>query len=427
MQIHVVSPSESLFDIANAYGVRPELLIESNEIQFPEELVVGQSIVIPIWGSYYFVELGDTVFSISKKLGVPENQIIQLNEIADPNSLEVGTRLYIPQKPRTTKDIGAYLDIDITGERSKEEVEDVGDELTYLNLFSYKVNRDGSLTQLNDEEPLQAAKDNNIYPIMVITNVENGQFSRELATEILSNDELINKLLDNAIKTMKEKGYKGIDFDFEYLGAENKERYVSFLKLASEKLKKEGYTLSAALAPKYSDDQTGILYEGHDYKAIGDIVDYVFFMTYEWGWSGGPPRPVAPIDEVRKVMDYALSVVPKNKIMMGIPLYGYDWTLPYVRGGKFAKAISSQQAIELANKYGVEIKYDEEAQSPYFNYTDEEGKAHIVWFEDARSIQAKFDLVKELGLKGLFYWVLGRDFPQNWLLIEDNFIVKKRV
>jgi len=142
---------------------------------------------------------------------------------------------------------------------------------------------------------------------------------------------------------------------------------------------------------------------------------------------GGPPRAVSPINEVRRVMEYAISEVPRDKIMMGIPLYGYDWTLPYEQGGSWAKSISPQRAIELAQKYGVAIQYDPISQAPYFFYTDEQGRRHEVWFEDARSIQAKFNLAKELGIRGVFYWVLGNDFPQNWLLIQDNFNVRKRV
>lgn len=425
MQIHVVQPNETLSEISEIYSVPEYILIDSNEIMNPNQLVVGQTIVIPIWGSYYFVQEGDTIKSISDKTGVPEKQIITINSIEDPTMLEVGTRLYLPQKPREVKEIGAYIDPEITGERSTEVVDEYNDLLSVLNIFSYKINTDGTLTPIKDEAIVQTALNNNIYPQMVITNIEESGFNTDLATTILSKEELQNKLLDNAIKIMKEKGYKGLDFDFEYLGKINRESYNNFLRKAKDRLKKEGYSISSALAPKISDVQTGVLYEGHDYKAHGDIVDTIYFMTYEWGWSGGPPRPVAPIDEVEKVMKYAIENVSKNKIMMGMPLYGYDWTLPYTKGGQFARAISSQQAIELARKYGVEIMYDEEAQSPYFNYLDEESKAHIVWFEDARSALAKFNLIKDLGIKGGFYWVLGRDFPQGKLLIEDNFIVKK--
>jgi spore germination protein len=149
-------------------------------------------------------------------------------------------------------------------------------------------------------------------------------------------------------------------------------------------------------------------------------------MTYEWGYSAGPPMAVSPIGPVRDVLEYAITEMPSRKIMMGQNLYGYDWTLPFVPGGQYAKAVSPQQAIQLASRYNEAILYDYEAQAPHFNYTDESRKEHKVWFEDARSIQAKFDLIKELNLRGISYWKLGLAFPQNWLLIANNFEVEKK-
>ncbi|MCY8742337.1 glycosyl hydrolase family 18 protein, partial [Bacillus haynesii] len=147
--------------------------------------------------------------------------------------------------------------------------------------------------------------------------------------------------------------------------------------------------------------------------------------TYEWGYSGGPPMAVSPIGPVREVIEYALTEMPASKIVMGQNLYGYDWTLPYTPGGPLARAISPQRAIEIASENNAAILYDETAQAPYFRYTDNAGKQHEVWFEDARSIQAKFDLIRELNLRGISYWKLGLSFPQNWLLIADQFNVVK--
>lgn len=426
MQIYVVKPGDTVEEIAMRYSVPPSILIESNQIENPDALVPGQTIVIPIWGSYYFVQPGDTIYSISKAKDIDVEQLIRINNIQKETKLMPGMRLYIPPKPRKPLQTGAYIDGDITGENSSQEVQDIGEFLTTLQVFSYEVNSEGELTPPPEElNTIDAAYNREIAPLMVLTNIEDGQFSQEAATAILNNEALQDQILDDVIKIMKEKGYKGLDIDFEYLGAENREKYNQFLVKARDKTSENAFTLSSALAPKISDDQVGILYEGHDYEFHGKVNDYVYLMTYEWGWTGGPPRAVAPINEVEKVIDYALTKIPKEKIMMGIPLYGYDWTLPYVEGESRARAISSQEAIDLAREYGVNIEYDEVAQSPYFNYVDEEGREHEVWFEDARSAQAKFDLVKSRNIGGLFYWVLGRDFPQNWLLLEDNFIPKK--
>jgi len=427
VQIHVVRPGDSLWQMSQTYGVPVNQIIEANEIPNPNQLVVGQAIVIPIWGRYHWVRPGESLYAISSLYNVPIAEIVRINRIADPSQIPVGLRLYIPQGPRPVVDVAAYIDPRITRARSAQEVDKVGEHLTFLNIFSYAVNRDGTLTPVEDQPSINAAYRHRVAPLMVITNFENGTFSTELATTILTSEELQDKVLDEAMRIMKQKGYLGLDFDFEYLGAQNRERYNQFLRKARDILKPEGYFISTALAPKLSAEQVGVLYEGHDYEAQGQIVDFIFFMTYEWGWSGGPPMAVSPLNEVRRVMEYAVSAVPRDKIMMGIPLYGYDWTLPYVRGGPFARSISPQQAIQLAVRYNARIEYDPVSQAPHFNYYDEQRRQHEVWFEDARSIQAKFNLVKELGLRGFFYWVLGHEFPQNWLLVEDNFVVRKRV
>ena len=144
-----------------------------------------------------------------------------------------------------------------------------------------------------------------------------------------------------------------------------------------------------ALAPKTSAGQRGLLYEGHDYAALGSAVDAALLMTYEWGYTYGPPMAVAPLPNVRAVLDYAVTELPPEKILLGIPNYGYDWPLPYVQGETKAASLSNQAAIELAIRHQIAIHYDETAQSPYFHYTDEAGTVHEVWFEDARSLSAK--------------------------------------
>jgi len=428
MQIHVVQPGETLLQIAQRYSVSVDELVNANDIQNSNRLVVGQTIVIPIWGSYHWMQPGESIYSISRQYNVPVERLLEINQIANPEAIPVGFRLYIPQKDRPVVDTAAYIDPNITGDRSVQAVNEAAEHLTFLNVFQYAITRDGSMKEVpGDQALIQAAYNHRAVPLMVISNFEEGTFTNELATEFLNNEQLQDQILTTAIRIMKEKGFLGIDFDIEYVGGRNREAYNRFLRKARDRLKAENFFISSALAPKLSAEQTGVLYEGHDYQAQGEIVDFIFFMTYEWGWSGGPPMAVSPINEVRRVMNYAVSVVPRNKIMMGIPLYGYDWTLPYVPGGPFARSISPQEAIQLAVRYNASIQYDVRSQAPFFYYTDNRGRQHVVWFEDARSIQAKFDFVKQLGIRGFFYWVLGRDFPQNWLLVQDNFIVRKRV
>ena len=255
---------------------------------------------------------------------------------------------------------------------------------------------------------------------MVITPLDRQErFNNQLVVRLLSDTQMRDTLLDNILQTMGEKGYEALDIDFEFIPGEFREAYVTFIEEARRRLNAEGYLVSVAVPPKVADDQPGLLYEGIDYRAIGNAADSIFLMTYEWGYKYGPPMAIAPIPSVRRVLDYAVSVIPPDRIDMGIPNYAYDWPLPYQRGTTVAETIGYLEAIERAQIYGAEIQYDEEAQAPYFYYTSEDDTAHVVWFEDVRSIRAKYDLIAEYGFKGGGYWNLMREFRQNWMYVNQ--------
>ena len=142
-------------------------------------------------------------------------------------------------------------------------------------------------------------------------------------------------------------------------------------------------------------------------------------------YTYGPPMATAPLNNMRRVLQYGVTVIDPNKILMGIPNYAYDWPLPFVRGTTAAESISNQEAIERAVQYGVEIKFDETAASPFYNYTNAEGIEHVVWFDDVRSMNAKLRLIPELGLKGGGIWQIMNFFPGLWLAMDSLFTIEK--
>lgn len=428
MQIHVVQRGQTLFGIAQAYNSSVQAIVEANEIPAPGRLVVGQALVIPITGSFYWVRRGDTLYSIAGRFGIPFQTLARVNRIPVNAVLRVGTRLYIPPRPRRRAEINAYLEPrgEEVSEALSRQAEETSPYLTYLAPFSFEIQRNGTLKAPPLGNLADIAGRQDVTLMMVVTNLENEQFSSELGRIVLNDRAVQDRLLNEIIATADRLGFRDIHFDMEFLRPEDREAYNAFLRRARDRIHAKGYLLSTALAPKTSATQQGAWYEAHDYRAHGQIVDFVVIMTYEWGYSGGPPMPVSPIGPVRRVLEYALTEIPASKIMMGQNLYGYDWTLPYVAGGPYARALSPQAAIALAGRENAAIRYDYTAQAPHFNYLDDEGREHKVWFEDARSIQAKFSLVKELGIRGVSYWKLGLPFPQNWLLIEENFEVVKR-
>ncbi|MEW9701109.1 glycosyl hydrolase family 18 protein [Paenibacillus sp. SI8] len=428
MQIHAIQKGQSLYQLSQTYGVSVDAIAKANEIDPSQQLVIGQALVIPIIGSYYWVQPHESLYLIARKVGVDPHTLASVNGIPIGRPLPVGFRLYIPPIPRTSAEVNAYLE-PRGGDVSpllKDSAKEAAPHLTYLAPFSFRIKRDGTLQAPPLDDLSTIASQEGVTLMMVVTNLENDQFSAGLGHIILTDETVQNHLLDTIIKTAKQYGFRDIHFDIEHLLPSDREAYNRFLRKAADRIHKEGYLMSTALAPKTSSAQAGEWYTAHDYKAHGEIADFVIIMTYEWGYSGGPPMAVSPIGPVRKVLEYALTEMPASKIMMGQNLYGYDWTLPYVKGGPFAKAVSPQAAIDLARKNNAQILYDYTAQAPHFNYWDAAGKEHTVWFEDARSIQAKFRLLKELKLRGISYWKLGLSFPQNWLLIDSNFNVVKR-
>ncbi|NOU78201.1 LysM peptidoglycan-binding domain-containing protein [Paenibacillus sp. LMG 31459] len=428
MQIHVVQTGQTLYGIADAYGVNMDTITEANQLSAPGRLVIGQTLVIPMVGQYYWVQQGDSFYSIAKRFGLKASELAEVNGLTLNQPLQAGFRLYIPPVPRRQAEVNAYIEPrgEAVSQALQNAAAEAAPELTYLAPFSFRIKRDGSLQAPPLDNLASIAAQNRVTLMLVVTNLEDAQFSSELGRIILNDVAVQDRLLENIVTEAKRLNFRDIHFDLEFLRPEDREAYNAFLRKAADIIHKEGFLMSTALAPKTSASQTGAWYTAHDYKVHGQVADFVIIMTYEWGYSGGPPMAVSPIGPVRQVLTYASSEIPPGKIMMGQNLYGYDWTLPYVAGGEYAKALSPQAAIDLARNRNAAIQYDYKAQAPHFDYTDDAGRQHKVWFEDARSIQAKFDLIKELDLRGISYWKLGLPFPQNWLLIEDNFNVVKK-
>ncbi len=162
--------------------------------------------------------------------------------------------------------------------------------------------------------------------------------------------------------------------DFENMFPADRPLYTEFIAVLSARLRALGLVSSIAVAPKWADFPNAPWVGAFDYAALGRSVDFIFIMTYEWGWVGGPPQPVAPVNLVRRVLEYATSLVPSSRIMQGLPLYGYDWPLPDLPE-TLAATVDPQQAIALAATFGAVISYDPVAQTPTFTYTDATGQA----------------------------------------------------
>lgn len=288
---------------------------------------------------------------------------------------------------------------------SKETLEWWLPRLSWVAAFSYGFTEDGNLINLEDANLIIPATEAGVRPMKVLTPLDaDGNFNDNIAIRVFENPDAQQNLIDNIEANIKNKNMGGVDFDFEYLAADYADDYVELVGRTRGRLRPQGYLTTVALAPKVSTDQPGLLYQGHDYAGMGQAADYCLLMTYEWGYTYGPPLPVSPINSVRRVLDYGVTQIPPEKILMGMSNYGYDWRLPFVQGESKAEKLTNYQALARAEYYGVDVQYDEEAQAPFFTYTSPDGSEHIVWFEDERSWRARLALVEEYGLAGISIW-----------------------
>ncbi len=377
MQIYVVQPGDSLDRIAGLYGTTIAELSYANQIPYPYQLAVGQALLVPI---------GE---------GDVDRRIVSANGYAYP---------FI--SPWVLEQTLPYL--------------------TSLFVFSYGFTTEGQLIppDVSEDWMIAEALDFSVSPILVLTPLgADGRFNNNLIHEVLISETAMETLISNLLQTMEEKGFQGVDVDFEYILAEDRDRFTSFVAELRRRMNAAGYVVSVALAPKTSADQPGLLYEGKDYGGLGAAANEVLLMAYEWGYTYGPAMAVAPLNKVRQVIEYALTEIPSEKINLGIPNYGYDWTLPYVRGESRAVTIGNVEAVQIAIGRDVPILFDETAQSPFFRYVSE-GREHEVWFEDVRSLQAKYNLLNEYDLKGIGVWQIMRLFRAMWLLYAGLFYVE---
>lgn len=376
----------------------------------------------------YVVRAGDTAWAIAQKFQIPLERLMWDNQLEEEIPLVVGQALVIRRgdgdgRKQPVISVGyAYPFI------RSEILEETLTYLTDVYVFAYRFDREARLIgpDTPDDRMLEEVRALNGSPVLVLASLdENGGFDRELLSWFLNDQEAQEEIIRQVEAVVLEKGFQGVDVDFEYAKEDDSQAFADFVWNIREVINGLGYPVSVTLAPKTRDDQPGALYEGTDYRLLGEAADQALLMTYEWGYSRGQPMAVAPVNLVRRVADYAVSRIPREKLLLGIPNYGYDWPLPFRQGETEAKSIGNVEAVRLAAEKGAEIFYDELSQAPYFHYR-EDGTDHVVWFEDPRSIRAKLQLVEDYGLAGAGYWQIMRLFRANWLLLADRFAIYKR-
>ncbi len=369
----------------------------------------------------YVVKPGDDIDAIAAEYGIPVDRIIYVNQLEYPYRLVIGQALLI-----TFETIDSGRNIYSNGFAypfiSPWVLGQTLPFLEELSIFSYGFTPEGELIPptIPTDWMIEDAISYETKPILTLTPLgADGRFNNNLIHKLLNNETATSNLIDNLYGAVIDLGYQGINIDFEYILAEDRDLFTEFVRNVTITINELGYEVTVDLAPKTSADQPGVLYEGKDYPALGAVANRALIMTYEWGYTYGPAMAVAPINKVRQVIDYAVTEIPSEKISLGVPNYGYDWQLPFVKGESKAKTIGNIEAVQLAIQNNAEIQFDEISQAPFFNYMSD-GETHEVWFEDARSMLAKYRLVKEYGLHGIGCWQIMQLFRTMWIVAQGD-------
>ena len=256
MEIYIVQPGDSVFRIAREQNVSVESIIYNNQLEYPYPLVIGQALLL------------------SKGISNTDRRLIETGGYAYP-----------------------YIDRSVLTQTLPY--------LSKLFVFSYGFTTDGELLppQVDDSFMIEAARSYGVAPILTLTPLgADGNFSNYLISQIVNSEQKKRRLISDLIGTIQSKNFQGVDIDFEYILLEDRLAFVQFVVDVRNAVNAIGYPVSVALAPKTSDNQKGTLYEGKDYRLLGEAADEVLLMTYEWGYTYGPPMAVAPVDEVRRVV-----------------------------------------------------------------------------------------------------------------------------
>ena len=426
MLIHVVQEGDTIESIAAYYGVSAVSLALDNGLRNPAQLAIGQCIVIAFPDQVYIVQEGDTLETIAEANHVTVMQLLMNNPfLSTRNNIFPGETLVISYhhkgKITTHGNTVPYINLDTLRKTLPY--------LTYLSILNYTATKEGNITSYYDEsDVIQTAKEYGVMPLMILTTLTiQGIANIGTAYDILLSEDFQNKQIDNILNILETKGYYGVNLSFEYVNAETLRLYEGYFTRVSEQLTQRGYKVFVTVNTNITGDGAEVIFERLNYVILNQFSTNIIFMDYEWAININPPSPISSIYNIDAFLDYVNNYFSSEKEIIGMPTIGYDWELPFSAGLTSVYSLTLERAVDLAYITGSVIQFDEISQTPFYTYMIEQsGKniTHIVWFIDARSINALLDLVVKYQLRGIGIWNITVYSPQLWLVISQYEIEK---
>jgi spore germination protein YaaH len=305
------------------------------------------------------------------------------------------------------------------------------DEITILSPSAYSVNEQGIVWGDVDPRVVALAKEHRVGVMPLIVNPG---FNQEMLSALLASDTARARAVRSMVELCRRHGYLGIQFDFENINTADRDRYTRFYREAADALHRESFQISMAVVhrPDVLPGPTRYhawLFEnwrgGYDLRAIAEAGDFISVMTYSQHTRRTPPGPEAGIPWVREVVEFFLEHMPAEKLSLGIPLGGQHWYVSQEdkitpeMARSYSRGVSHAWALGLLERHGAEPLWSDVHQVPYGFYS-RGGTFEWLFFENARSFQAKLGLLDEYGLRGFSAWVLGPEDRAIWEVLSTR-------
>lgn len=250
-------------------------------------------------------------------------------------------------------------------------------------------------------------------PVMAL--IYNQDFDRRVASVLLHNHHLQKRVIRSLAEIARQNNLLGFQLDFENIDPNDINLYTRFVHEAAKELHHEGRLLTVAVVPRFQDAVASQWAAAYDYAGLAQAADFITLMTYDNSGRLGPPGPIAGYDWVKNALDYATSRIPPDELLLGIALYGREWT----NNGRSIEAhtMPYPKTRALLNSLSLAPRWDEKRRSPWFEYRTG-GTVRSVWYENARSIQEKLRLLERYRLRGFAAWRLGMEDPRIWSVVS---------
>ncbi|RHW42760.1 LysM peptidoglycan-binding domain-containing protein [Neobacillus notoginsengisoli] len=420
MAVHVVAAGENLWSISKRYNVSLGTLVTVNGLVSTTEIVPGLALYIPdpsLPTRSYRVKAGDVLWKIAQRFSSTIPLIAAANPGLNIDQLRIGQVLAVPSPTKMTiQTLGFFVPTGTAADLMT--IDSLANQLTYVAVVNYSFTAQGfAFAQMDDAAIITRCRQLNIVPLLMIRNFTSSGFSAELAGQVLENPTFRQNLVTSLVNLTVSRGFGGVSLDLEFIPPARRRDFNLFLQVLKQQL--GTLILNVNVHAKTADLPTNRIVGAYDYASIGNTADLMAVMTIDYGYPGGPPDPVSPIWWIEQVITYARTLVNPRKLMMAMPLYGYDKVVTT----NATKGLSVLAAQNQAISKGSSIQYDNIAKSPWYRYWTG-AEEHIVWYEDIRSFIEKYQLLDRNNLAGTTYWQIGLPAPQNWEFLKTEVIVE---